>query len=60
MPARMCGIGSEAEESIRSWAVSGSTSKAERMTTVPRSNGPTVAASIVTTESGWPCQGPAR
>jgi hypothetical protein len=60
MPSRMWGIGSDARESICNWAVSGSTAKAERITIVPRSKGPTVAALIVTSESGCPWYGPAR
>jgi len=48
------GIGSDAEESIRSWAVWGSTWKAERITIVPRSKGPTVAELTVTRERGAP------
>ena len=54
MPSRMWGIGSEPAESIETWAVCGSTRIAERMTTVPRSKGPTLAESIATTESGEP------
>ena len=54
MPSRMWGIGSEEPASILSWAVWVSTAKAERITIVPRSKGPTVAALIVTRESGWP------
>ncbi len=54
MPSMMWGIGSEAQESIRSCAVRGSTWKAERITIVPRSKGPTVAELIVTSESGAP------
>ena len=40
--------------SICSCAVCSSTEKAERITTLPRSKGPTVAGLIVTSESGWP------
>ena len=50
----MWGIGSEALESICSCAVCWSTSKAERITIVPRSKGPTVAELTVTSESGAP------
>ena len=50
----MWGIGSEARESICSWAVRGSTWKAERTTIVPRSKGPTVAELTVTSDSGAP------
>ena len=54
MPSRMWGIGSEPAESIETWAVRGSIRIAERITTVPRSKGPTMAESIATTESGEP------
>ena len=50
----MWGIGSEPAESIATWAVWRSILIAERMTTVPRSNGPTLAESIATIESGEP------
>ena len=50
----MWGIGSEPAESIATWAVWRSIRIAERITTVPRSNGPTLAESIATTEIGEP------
>ena len=50
----MCGIGSEPAESIATWAVCRLIRIAERITTVPRSKGPTLAESIATTESGEP------
>ncbi len=56
----MWGIGSEPIESIETWAVWRSIRIAERMTTVPRSKGPTFAESIATTEIGEPWYGPAR
>jgi hypothetical protein len=60
MPSMMWGIGSEPAESIETWALWRSTSIAERMTTTPRSKGPTVAESIATIEKGEPWKGPAR
>ena len=60
MPSTMWGIASEPAESIRSCAVRGSIWKAERITTVPRSKGPTTAALTVTSERGEPWYGPAR
>ena len=59
-PERMWGIGSEPAESIATWAVCRSILIAERITTVPRSKGPTLAESIATTEIGEPWYGPAR
>ena len=50
----MWGIRSEALASIASWAVRGLTEKPSRMTTVPRSNGPTVAALTIASDSGAP------
>ena len=54
MPLMMWGIGSEAAESIETWAIRGFTLIAERTMTTPRSNGPTIAESIATIENGCP------
>ena len=50
----MCGIGSDPAESMLTCAWRGSTLIAERTMTTPRSNGPTLAESIATTEIGVP------
>ena len=54
IPLMMCGIGSEVAPLISTCAVIGLMSSAKRITTVPRSNGPTFAAVTETTDSGAP------
>jgi hypothetical protein len=50
----MCGIGSDCAPLISTCAVVGLMSNAKRITTVPRSNGPTFALVIETIDSGAP------
>ncbi len=54
MPSTMWGIGSVPVASIEACAVCGSIRIAERTITTPRSNGPTRAESIATTEKEEP------
>ena len=54
MPLMMCGIGSEPLALTSTCAVVGLMSNAKRITTVPRSNGPTFAEVIDTIDSGAP------
>jgi hypothetical protein len=54
IPSMIVGIGSDVDGSTLTCAVAGSMRSPKRITTVPRSNGPTTAEVTLTSENGSP------